>query len=87
MLSNAFFQLLLGLFDFLFKSPGTDALGLMAQNDGLLHAVGRCHPHPVMAAQLIGGALNVGVRRLRLLGVDNKNIVDLLRPARIALPL
>ena len=50
----------------------------MAQDDQLLRPVGGGHPDPVALPQLIGGPLDVGVRRLRLLGVDHMDAVVLL---------
>ena len=50
----------------------------MAQNDHLLQAVGGGHPHPVVPAELVSGALNVHVGGLRLLGVHHVQVPQLL---------
>ena len=59
----------------------------MAQNDDLLRPVGGGHPDPVLPPDLVGRPLDVGVRRLRLLGIDNGDVVVLFYAAQTALHL
>ena len=59
----------------------------MAQNDDLLRPVGGGHPDPVLPPDLVGRPLDIGVRRLRLLGIDNGDVVVLFYAAQTALYL
>ncbi len=68
----------LDLLHLLPEGGGRHPKGPVAQNDQLLRPVGGGDLHPVMPAQLIGGPLDIGVRRLRLLGVDHMDVVVLL---------
>lgn len=60
------------------EGGGGNPEGPVAQDDELLRPVGGGHPDPVAFPQLIGGPLDIGVRRLRLLGVDHVDVVVLL---------
>ena len=59
----------------------------VTQNDDLLRPVGGGYPHPVLPPDLIGGPLNIGVRGLRLPGINHVDIVVLLHRALSALDL
>src|SRR5699024_11988173 len=71
----------------IFQFGGGHALGPVAQNDHLLQAVGGGHPHPVVPAELVSGALNVHVGGLRLLGVHHIQVPQLLHGPLAALDL
>ena len=55
--------------------PGRDALRAVAEDDELLERVRGRHAHAPSAAQLVGDALDVLVGRLRLLRIDDVEVV------------
>ena len=59
----------------------------MPQDDNLLQIIRGRHTHAALLAQLVGGALDVGVGGLRLLGVDHADAADRLHRAGVALDL
>ena len=59
----------------------------VTENDDLLHAVRCRHAHAPLPAQLIGGALDIGIGGLRLPGVDDLDPVHRLHAAGVSLDL
>ena len=59
----------------------------MAQDNELFQVVGGGHPHPVLLGDLVGGPLDIGIGRLRLLGIDHVDIFVPLHGAGVPLHL
>ena len=54
---------------------GREAESTVPEDDHLFQIVGGGHPDMVLFSDSVGDLFDVGIRRLRLLGVDHKDVV------------
>ena len=76
-----------GLLHLLVEIGGRQPQSAVAQNNQLLRPVRGGHLYPVLFPDLIGGLFDIGVRRLRLPGINHMDVVIVLHRSQTALYL